>query len=461
LSELREKCGIIGVAAREKHVAVDLYNGLVALQHRGQESAGISVFDGINVANKKGMGLVTQVFTEKELQGLYGTVGIGHVRYSTTGSSVIENAQPFFLKGQKKKLAVALNGNIVNYSELKKELEAKGIVFSSTTDTELIAQMLSLEMHKEQEVFEAVKAVMEKLDGAYCVLALSSEGEIIAFRDPKGFKPLCLGKRGDDLIIASETCALDAIDAKLVKEIGAGEAVVIKDGALEEKKLFSEQTAHCMFEYVYFARPDSVVNRVEVFKVRENLGRELARMYGEKGIDVVVPVPDSGRSAAYGFAEENGFKFAEALIKNRYVWRTFIMPSDTDRKASVKLKLNPIRSIVEGKRVALVDDSIVRGNTMGKIVSLLKDAGARDVHVMVSCPKIIAPCYMGTDFPTYKELIATRHSTEEIAEKIGADSVNYMSLEGLVKAIGLPRERLCMACLTDVYPTKQRPRITE
>ncbi|MBI5229250.1 amidophosphoribosyltransferase [Candidatus Micrarchaeota archaeon] len=463
LAECGEKCGVIGAAAREKNVAIDLYNGLIALQHRGQESAGISVFSGVSIYNKKAMGLVSHVFSEQELQGFYGTVGIGHVRYSTTGSSVIENAQPFYLRGQKKKLAVALNGNIVNYVELKQELEQKGIIFTTTTDTELIAQMLSLEMHESEEenVFGAAKAVMEKLDGAYCVLALSSEGELIAFRDPKGFKPLCLGKHGGDFVIASETCALNIMDARLLKEIEPGEAVLIKDGVLESRKLFSEQTAHCMFEYVYFSRPDSVVNGVEVFKVREELGRTLARMHGGKGIDVVVPVPDSGRSAAHGFAAESGLRFAEGLIKNRYIWRTFIMPDDSARKASIKLKLNPVRSLIEGKRVALVEDSLVRGNTMGKIVSLLKETGAREVHVMISCPKIIAPCHMGIDFPTYRELAAAKNSVEEIREKIGADSLNYMNIEGLVKAIGLPRESLCVACLTDEYPTKQRPRITE
>ncbi len=458
--EKKEECGLFGIASPDSQVAMDVYTGLMALQHRGQESAGISTFDGSRVRVTVGMGLVSNVFDEKKLQYLFGKIGMGHVRYSTTGSSNIENAQPFLFKAPALTLALALNGNILNYYDLKEELEKKGHIFISTTDTELIAHLLAKELHgdKNGDLFDAVKNVMAKLDGAYSVLILTDKGQLVAFRDPKGFKPLCMGEKDGATIIASETVGLDVLDAKFVREIEPGEMVVV-NGTIEEKRLFYENShAHCMFEYVYFSRPDSIMEGKSVGAVRERLGHVLSNLCKAK-LDVVVPVPDSGRSCALGFSNATGnVPFAEGLVKNRYVWRTFIQPSDRMRKAALKLKLNPVRSVVEGKSVGLVDDSVVRGNTMAKVVKLLREAGAKEVHLLVSCPPVIAPCYMGVDFPTYKELLAANQTVPEIEKTLGVDSLTYMTLGGLVEAIGLPKTDLCMACLTDEYPTKTNPK---
>ncbi len=457
--EKKEECGLFGIAAPDSQVAMDVYTGLMALQHRGQESAGISTFDGSRVRVTVGMGLASNVFDEKKLQYLFGKIGMGHVRYSTTGSSNIENAQPFLFKAPALAFALALNGNILNYYDLKEELEKKGHIFISTADTELIAHLLARELRGDGngDLFDAVKKVMEKLDGAYSVLILTDKGQLVAFRDPKGFKPLCLGEKDGATIIASETVALDVLDAKFVREIEPGEMIVV-NGDIEARRLFFEPAhAHCMFEYVYFSRPDSVLEGKSVGEVRESLGKVLSRLCKAK-LDVVVPVPDSGRSCALGFSNAAGVPFAEGLVKNRYVWRTFIQPSDRMRKAALKLKLNPVRSVVEGKSVGLVDDSIVRGNTMAKVVKLLREAGAKEVHLLVSCPPVIAPCYMGVDFPTYKELLAANQPVPEIEKTLGVDSLTYMTIPGLVEAIGLPGSDLCMACLTDEYPTKTNPK---
>ncbi len=460
-SKPREKCGVFGASAAGRQVAVDVFNGMMALQHRGQESAGMAVVNGKgDVRVHVGMGLCSQVFSTKELQYLYGDAGIGHIRYATTGASDLTNAQPFVFRLPQFQVAVGFNGNIVNYDELKEELESYGNVFISTTDTEVIGQLLIRELEAGRtDYFEALKNVMEKLDGAYSVLFLTGKGEVIAVRDPKGFKPLCIGQRDDALFVASETGALDTVDAKFVREVEPGEIVVLSGGKMKSRRVIVEDRhAHCMFEYIYFLRPDAIFEGRPAFRVRENLGRMLARLYKNVAGDVVIPVPDSGRSAALGFAKESGIPLEEGLIKNRYVWRTFIMPSDQQRKAGVKLKLNPVREIVAGKRVILVDDSVVRGNTMAKIVRMIKEAGAKEVHLMISCPPVIAPCYMGVDFPTYRELIANDKDNGEIARTIGADSVNYMTIAGLIESIGLPKKDLCMACLDEDYPTKLNPK---
>ncbi len=455
----KEECGVFGISAPDSQVALDIYSGLMALQHRGQESSGIATFDGHGIRQTAAMGLTSQVFNEKKLQYLFGKIGIGHVRYSTTGSSSIENVQPFIFRAPTLTLAVALNGNILNYEELKDKLESKGHIFISTTDTELIAHLLARELHgnANPDLFDAMKAVMEKLDGAYSILILTDKGQMCAVRDPKGFKPLCLGEKDGATIVSSETCGLDVLDAKFVREIEPGEMIVV-NGSLESRRLFYEPShAHCMFEFVYFSRPDSVWEGQVVGDVRERLGAQLAKQCKAK-LDVVVPIPDSGRSCALGFSKATGVPFSEGLVKNRYVWRTFIQPSDRMRKAALKLKLNPVRSVIAGKRVGLVDDSIVRGNTMTKVVKMLREAGASEVHLLVSCPPVIAPCYMGVDFPTYKELLAANHSIPEIEKILGVDSLTYMTINGLVEAIGLPKEDLCMACLTDEYPTKTNPK---
>lgn len=460
-SKPQDKCGVFGASATGHHVSLDMFNGMMALQHRGQESGGMATVNGKgDIRVHVGMGLVSQVFSNKELQYLYGNSGIGHIRYATTGASDLVNAQPFVFKHPDMQVAIGFNGNIVNYDELKAELESNGNVFISTTDTEVIGQLFIRELESgNTDYIEALKKVMERLDGAYSILLLTGKGEVIACRDPKGFKPLCMGSREDTVFFASETGALDAVDAKFGREIEPGEVVVAKDGKIVKSRraIVEERHAHCMFEYVYFMRPDSYFEGRYTHKVRENLGRELAKIYNDLKADVVIPVPDSGRSAALGFAKESGIPFEEGLVKNRYVWRTFIMPSDKARKSGVKLKLNAVKDIVAGKRVVLVDDSIVRGTTMAKIMRMVREAGAKEVHLMVSCPPVIAPCYMGVDFPTYKELIASDRTPKEIAEVIGADSVNYMTIKGLMEAIGLPKKDLCMACLDEDYPTKINP----
>ncbi|MFQ5405929.1 MAG: amidophosphoribosyltransferase [Candidatus Micrarchaeia archaeon] len=455
----KDKCGVFGISSKDRQVSLSVYSGLMALQHRGQEASGIATFDGRTIRRRVGVGLTSRVFDEKALQYLYGKIGVGHVRYSTTGHSSLENAQPFLFNAPALHLAVALNGNILNYPQLKEELVSSGHVFVSSTDTELIAHLFALELNDgaDNDFFEAGKKVMEKLDGAYSVVMLSDKGQLIAFRDPKGFKPLSLGKRGDDVVVASESVALEVVDAQFVREVQPGEMIVVNDEFVSKKLIEGSRHAHCMFEFIYFSRPDTVWEGQTVSDVREKLGRVLARLCKAE-LDMVVPIPDSGRSAALGFSKESGVPFAEGLVKNRYVWRTFIQPSDHLRKTALKLKLNPVKSVIAGKRVGFVDDSIVRGNTMKKVVKLLRDAGAKEVHLLVSCPPVIAPCYMGVDFPTYKELVAANNSVEEIRQMLGVDSLTYMTLEGLVEAIGLPKEDLCTACLTDVYPTRFDPK---
>lgn len=456
-SKPRDKCGVFACQAPGRLVAVDMFNGMMAIQHRGQESAGIAAVNGSgDIRVHVGMGLASLVFTNKELQYLHGDSAIGHIRYATTGASDLTNAQPFVFKMPELQVAIGFNGNIVNYDELKTELENSGTVFISTTDTEVIGQLFIHELESGQtDYFAAMKTVMQKLDGAYSIVLLTGRGEIIACRDPKGFKPLCMGRRDGAVFLASESAALDTVDAVFEREILPGEVVIIHKGEVKSKRLIVEERhGHCMFEYVYFMRPDAIFEGKHVYKVRENLGRSLARTY-KINADVVIPIPDSGRSAALGFSKESGIPFEEGLIKNRYVWRTFIMPSDKARKSGVKLKLNAVRDIVKGKRVVLVDDSIVRGTTMAKIVRMVREAGAKEVHLVISCPPIKAPCYMGVDFSTYKELIASDKTIKEIAEFLGADSVNYVTIEGLLESIGLPKTDLCMACLDEDYPTRK------
>ncbi len=473
---IREKCGVIGVYCETGEIAevpYDIYNGLIALQHRGQESGGITVLANRKLKSKKDMGLVSDIFTTEDIERLSAKMGIGHVRYSTSGSSTLDNAQPLVFRGKGIQVAVSFNGNIVNYEELKDYFQnLNQMPFSCSADTELILKMFTAELKKELKAgkgksdsfdcyFNSMEKVMKQLEGAYSLILLINDGTLIAVRDPKGFKPLSLGRKktlvSQLIFVASETSALDALDAQFDRDVMPGEIVVIRNNRIESRQPFSERHAHCMFEWVYFSRPDSVIEGVAVHDVRVRLGEELAKIV-KREIDVVIPIPDSGRSAAIGFSRARGIPMEEGLIKNRYIHRTFIMPADQQRKALLKLKLNPIRSIVRGKRIAIVDDSIIRGNTMKRLVKMLRDAGSKEVHVLVSCPPVISPCYMGIDFPTYKELIASTRTIAQITTELGADSVTYNNTEGLQRALNLPENDNCMACLTGVYPT---PKIHE
>ncbi len=444
-------CGIVGVYSEDEQIVPKLiFYSLFSPQHRGQESAGIASFsDDFKVV--KGMGLVTEVFKNVDFDKLRGKVALGHVRYSTTGESIIENAQPFVVKTRAGSIAIAHNGNLVNFFDLRNELEKSGSVFVSTTDSEVIAQLLSKLLIK-MDIEEAVVELTKLLKGSYS-LVFAINDVLVAMRDPFAFRPLCFGEFDGGYVFASESCALDTIGAKFVRDLKPGEAIIVRDGEIESVVVEGEREAHCVFEYIYFARPDSTIDGRNVYSVRYKIGQILAE---ESGVDadVVSPIPDSGTTSAIGFAEKSGVKYIEALIKNRYVGRTFIMPEQKLREISVRLKMNVLRENVRGKRVVLVDDSIVRGTTSRKIVEMIRKAGAREVHFRVGSPPIISPCYYGIDMQTTEELIASKKTVEEIRKEIGADTLAYLSLEGLIKAVGMRREELCLACLTGDYPVK-------
>lgn len=443
---MHEKCAVLGVKS-DSDVFDSLYNGLYALQHRGQESAGIAVYNG-KIRVHKDMGLVSAVFRNTYLGG---KCGIGHVRYSTTGASEIENAHPLLINYSKGSFAIAHNGQIVNADEIKGILEERGNVFTTTSDTEVIAHLIVREHIKNNDLVKGIRSAMGYLKGSYSLTMLYKD-KLIAVRDPYGVRPLVYGKSGDTHVFASETCALDVLDVDLVRDVKPSEIIVIGD-RVESHMGVSEKTAHCMFEYVYFARPDSILDGKSVYEVRKNLGATLARE-GRVDADLVVPVPDSGITQAIGYSRESDIPFGEGLMKNRYIGRTFILPDQKQRTTSVKLKLNPIRSELKGKDIILVDDSIVRGTTIKKLIRLLKEAGAKKVHVRISCPPLKNPCLYGIDMQSRREFIAAKKDIEEIRREIGADSLVYTSIKGLVKAIGLPVTSLCMACLNREYPIK-------
>ena len=456
-------CGIFGVySLSRENVAKKIYYGLFSLQHRGQEGAGIATSDSYNIYSYKNIGLVTEVFNDEILQNLIGYIGIGHVRYSTTGGKCLENCQPFVVKSSFGNIAIAHNGDLLNSEELRLELEKKGHIFTSSTDSEVIAQLLVRELLKTKDRVEAIQNTLKKLVGAYSLLIMFND-KIFAIRDPWGFKPLCLGRDEDNIYVSSEDCAINTLDAKFVRDLEPGEIVEIGEYIniykIENEDIYNvelegervyKKAATCMFEYVYFARPDSTIDGISVYKVRKNIGRELAKEHPTDA-DIVSPIPDSGNTFALGYAEESKIPYYEGLMKNKYVGRTFILPSQNERELAVRLKLSPIRAVLEDKRVVLVDDSIVRGTTSRRIVELVRKAGAKEVHLRIGCPKIISPCYYGIDMPTKKELIASNKDLESIRKEIGADSLGYISLEGLIKAIG--RKDLCLACLTGRYPT--------
>jgi amidophosphoribosyltransferase len=444
-----DQCGLFGVFGHPDaaHLA---YMGLYALQHRGQESAGIAAADGIRIRLEKGMGLVNDVFTEGRLETLVGDRAIGHVRYSTSGETVATNAQPYLIECHRGPIAVGHNGNLVNAAILRQELEAAGSIFQSTSDTEVILHLYA-RSHRER-VEDAIAASLYKVMGAFSLLFLTPEA-LVAARDPWGFRPLVLGRLGEATVIASETCALDLIDAEYVRDVEPGEVLIVDAAGLRSFKPFPpEPTAHCVFEHVYFARPDSLVFGRTVLESRLQLGRQLARE-APVDADVVCPVPDSGMGAALGFSQESGLPFEWGLIRNHYVGRTFIQPRQGQRTAGVKIKLNPVRQVIEGRRVVLIDDSIVRGTTSQKIVRMVREAGAREVHLRISSPPTTGPCYYGIDTPLRSELIAASHEVEEIRRFVEADSLAYLSHEGLLAAADdAPGRRHCTACFSGRYP---------
>jgi amidophosphoribosyltransferase len=443
-------CGIVGILDAGG-VSFSLYYALYALQHRGQESAGIATFDGTTLYKHKAQGLVAEVFNPDTLKGLAGCVGLGHVRYPTTGANRPENVQPFTFFYRDHIISIAHNGNLVNTEELRKAYEERGQIFCTTTDTEIIAKVLTDELRNATCIEDAVHHCMRMLRGSYAVV-LMIDGVLYAFRDPLGIKPLCLGKTEAGHIVASESVAVDALNGTLIRDVHPGELIRIDSNGIEMTQIaVASRRAHCIFEYIYFARADSVLDGALVYDVRRNIGRKL---FEEAPVitDSVCPVPDSGTAYAIGFSQRSGIPFVESLMKNRYMGRTFIMPSQTEREKAVRIKLNPIREHLKDKSVVLVDDSIVRGTTSRRIIEIMREAGAREIHVRIGSPQIRAPCYLGVDMPTRAELIASDKEEEEVRKRITALSLHHISLEALVEAIGLERESLCTGCLLGCYP---------
>ena len=447
-------CGVFGIFGHPKAAELTYY-GLYALQHRGQESAGIVASDGKQFRLHKGMGLVSQIFNGDVLHNLVGHVAVGHTRYSTTGSSHLRNAQPLTVDCARGQIAIAHNGNLTNAAALREELEQKGSIFQTTVDSEIILHLMAQPTlgGQENNLIETVR----RIEGAFSLVILT-ENELIGVRDPHGFRPLCLGQVGDAWVLASETCALDLIHAKFVRDVAPGEIVIINQQGVRSLQAFPEHArrAFCIFEYVYFARPDSTLADRSVYKVRVEMGRQLAR---ENPIpaDIVVPVPDSGNCAALGYSLESGIPYEMAFIRNHYVGRSFLQPSQLIRDFNVRVKLNLIPELVKGKRVIIVDDSIVRGTTCKARVNNLKEAGAKEVHVLVSCPPHMNPCVYGIDFPDRSKLMAANYSHEDICKYLNADSLHYLSIDGMVKATGLPKNNFCMACYDGNYPVPFDP----
>jgi len=444
-----DECGVFGVFGHEEASKLT-YLGLYALQHRGQESAGIVSSDGGELHLHRAMGEVEEIFTPSVLAELPGNLAIGHTRYSTAGDKALLNAQPIMIDCNKGKVALGHNGNLTNAAEWRRKLEHRGSIFQTNSDTEVIVHLLA--RSQARNLSGALGDALNQVEGAYSLLVLTTD-ELIAVRDPRGFRPLNLGRLGDSWLVASETCAFDLLNAQYVREIEPGEMVRISRSGIESIHFAPEKPLQqCIFEHVYFARPDSIIFGRSVNESREALGRALAKEHPANA-DIVVPVPDSGVPAAVGYALESGIPFRMGLIRNHYIGRTFIEPSQAIRNFGVKLKLNPIRSLIEGQRVVLVDDSIVRGTTSRKIVRMVRESGAKEVHMRISCPPTISPCYYGVDTPTREELIASSSTPEEICKFIGADSLGYISLAGLRRAVSDTQGRYCTSCYTGVYPT--------
>ncbi|MDO4331592.1 MAG: amidophosphoribosyltransferase [Eubacteriales bacterium] len=452
--KLKEECGVFGIFNPDGSAAApSVYYGLCALQHRGQEASGIAVCDTYgpkgNITWHKDMGLVSEVFRPDTLDTLKGNIGIGHVRYSTTGASTAENAQPLVLNYLKGTLALAHNGNITNAGGLRRELQENGAIFHTTTDSEVVAFYIARERTHTSCVEDAILQTSRKLKGGYALVIMSPR-KLIGVRDPLGLKPLCLGRRGGSYILASESCALTAVDAEFIRDIMPGEIITItKDGIHSDYRLTQDKRAHCIFEYIYFARLDSTLDGIHVYDARVRAGKALAASYPADA-DLVTGVPDSGLAAATGYAQASGLPFALAFHKNSYVGRTFIKPTQKERESAVHLKLSVLESVVKDKRIVLIDDSIVRGTTIAGLINMLKQAGAREVHVRISSPPFLYPCYYGTDVPSNDQLIASSHTTDEICAEIGADSLGYMKIEDFRQMTGdLP---LCKACFDSHYP---------
>ena len=463
MAEVRENCGIVGAVSTDGDVARNIWLALLALQHRGQEACGIYTLERSRFYHKKQLGLVGTIESFNDLKG---DIGIGHTRYSTVGQPATQDtyadpqkiedfAQPYFSDRPKGGITLCHNGNLVNFPQLCNEMRSTGTFLSQATcDAEVMLKILANQLSDEGALDKAVGKCMAKFEGAYSVVALTGKGELFAFRDPNGFRPLCFGESDDLAMFVSESAALDINGIHTYSNVKPGEIVVVREDRSITRTQLVEQDHHslCMFEYVYFTRPDSTIDGKDVYTTRIKLGRNLARTYRTHA-DVIVPVPDTARPAAEGISRETGIPVVEGLIKNRYIGRTFIMPGQKKRDKAVRLKLNPVRPVIQGKNVLLVDDSIVRGTTMSKIVSLLKEAGANRVEVWITCPPIKSPCFYGIDMPTHSELIASSKQTDEIRAIIGADELCYQTIDGLVDAIGFPKNETCLACLTGIYPT--------
>jgi amidophosphoribosyltransferase len=448
----RDECGVFGVTAPGSDVARLAYFALFALQHRGQESAGIAVCESGKIMTVRDVGLVSQVFDEEKLRALAGEMALGHVRYSTTGSSAWENAQPVW-RSDRRQVALAHNGNLINAVELHSELSAEGVSFRGTSDSEIIAALLST--HEAESIEDAIAEVMPRLEGAYSTVVMTKSA-VVAFRDPAGLRPLSLGRLGDSWCVASESCAFDIIGADLIRDVEPGELVSLRPGGEPESRqvVESERRAFCVFEHIYFARPDSILegNRTQVS--RRKMGEILWREAPVEA-DVVIAVPDSGNPAASGYSKASGIPRDDGLIKNRYVARTFIQPGQELRKHGLRMKFNPLREVVEGKRLVVVDDSIVRGNTTRQIVQMLRDAGALEIHMRISAPPIRFPCHYGVDMSTKQEMVAHERTEQEVADELGCDSLRYLSLEGVYEAIRSTRSTHCDACFSGDYPLER------
>ena len=446
--ELKEECGIFGVFGHPEAAKLT-YFGLYALQHRGEESAGIVISDGTWVREHKGMGLVPEVFNEQQLARLQGNLAIGHVRYSTTGSSMLKNAQPFLVSHGGLALAIAHNGNLTNAHTLRRDLEKRGAIFQSTMDSEIFIHLIAHALENGLE--SALIQALSQVQGAYSMVMLTQD-QLIGVRDPFGFRPLCLGRLNGAYVLASETCALDLVEAQYVRDIEPGEIVLINAQGLRSLKPFpQDRQAFCIFEFIYFARPDSQIFGQNVYQVRKRLGRMIAQEFPLEA-DLSMPFPDSGNYAALGYAEASGIPFEMAVIRNHYIGRTFIQPSQTMRDFGVRVKLNPVKSVLKGKRVVIIEDSIIRGTTSRTRVQAIRSAGATEIHMLVSCPPHRFPCYYGIDFSTKGELIACQHSVPEIQQFLELDGLGYLSQEGMIAATGLPASTFCLACFDGRYP---------
>lgn len=451
---LHEECGVFGVVSDGTiNPAYACYNGLLALQHRGQESCGIAVSDEGVIDYHKNMGLVTEVFNNSILDSLNGQMGISHVRYSTAGGSVLENAQPLVMRYVKGTLSVAHNGNLTNALEIRRQLEQRGAIFQTTIDSEVICYVIARERLKCHCVEDAVARTMNVIEGAYSLLVMSPR-KLIAARDPHGFRPLCMGKYNDSIVFASESAALDACGAEFIRDVEPGEIVVVDHNGVRSIKPELNKKAKqslCIFEYIYFARSDSFIDGISVYEARKQAGRILAKTFPVEA-DMVIGVPESGIDAAIGYSEESGIPYEKAIVKNSYIGRTFIKPSQKERMKSVRIKLNPIANMVKGKRVVMIDDSIVRGTTVDRIVTMLREAGAKEVHMRISSPPFMWPCYYGTDIPSRGELIACNHTIDEITKLSGADSLGYLPVDSLHEMINYAPIGFCDGCFTGKYP---------